>query len=33
APFAKPVPKPFEKAWRSVDPFPGDNNHNSNRIM
>ncbi|CAF1401173.1 unnamed protein product [Rotaria sordida] len=33
APFAKPVPKPFEKAWRSVDPFPGDNTNNSNRIM
>ena len=33
APFAKPVPKPFEKAWRSVDPFPGDNTNNSNRMM
>ncbi|CAF1231236.1 unnamed protein product [Adineta steineri] len=26
-PFAKPVPKPFEKAWRSVDPYPGDSNN------
>jgi len=30
-PFAKPVPKPFEKAWRSVEPFQGENN--SNRMM
>ncbi|CAM4961270.1 unnamed protein product [Rotaria socialis] len=31
APFAKPVPKTFEKAWRSVDAFAADTN-NSNRI-
>lgn len=31
-PFAKPVPKSFEKAWRSVEPYPT-NENNNNRML
>ncbi|CAF5110549.1 unnamed protein product, partial [Rotaria sp. Silwood1] len=30
APFAKPVPKSFEEAWRSVDTFSGKKNNSNN---